>query len=68
MKHSQEASEKVYQNTQLLLVKSKWKWDVFGEGSLTVTSPYLNPTLYRRFISGLVLGSKWTRLKNDQQL
>ena len=43
----------------------KWKWDVFGDGSLTVLSPTLEPTIYRRLISGLVLGSKWTRINQE---
>lgn len=45
----------------------KWKWDVFGDGSLTVKSGTLKPTAYRRFISSLVLGSKWERINQDKQ-
>jgi hypothetical protein len=43
----------------------QWRWDVFGDGmTMIVISPYLKPTLWRRFISRFVLGSKWTKLDN----
>lgn len=53
-----------YRNSESipLFLPPDWKWDVFGDGSLIVQSSSLKPTLYRRVISWLVLGSKWTRL------
>lgn len=40
----------------------KWEWDVFGDGyTMVVTTP--NDTSLRvRFLSWLILGSKWQKL------
>jgi hypothetical protein len=49
-----------------LIDQAAWRWDVFGDGmTMIVISPYLKPTLWRRFITRFLLGSRWTKLNNS---
>lgn len=45
-----------------IVIEPKWRWDVFGNGMLTVDMPR-EVSLGRRIITRIFLGSKWTDLR-----